>query len=250
MADNTVLNLGGGGDTTRSVDKAGVKTTVVTLDLGGAGAESLVAGTVPVSGTVITGGLTDAQLRAAPVPVSNATLPLPTGASTAANQATEIASLASIDSKLANPLPVTGPLTDAQLRATPVPVSGTVAVNNFPATQPVSAASLPLPMGAALETGGNLAALLAELLLKARLTDTQPVVLPAFPAGQALMSASLPVTLASDQSTYESRIDRRAQEDGLLESMDLGSFALATRSRYERVSLTDRRGRTIRGSTR
>src|SRR5215469_5932278 len=49
-------------------------------------------------------------------------------------------------------------------------ISGTVAVSNFPATQPVSgtfwqatqpisAASLPLPTGAALETGGNLATL-------------------------------------------------------------------------------------------
>jgi hypothetical protein len=46
-----------------------------------------------------------------------------------------------------NPLPVTGPLTDTQLRATAVPVSGTVSVSNqptsmsvsnFPATQPVS----------------------------------------------------------------------------------------------------------------
>jgi hypothetical protein len=36
--------------------------------------------------------------------------------------------------------PVSGPLTDAQLRATAVPVavSGSVAVSNFPATQPVS----------------------------------------------------------------------------------------------------------------
>jgi hypothetical protein len=40
---------------------------------------------------------------------------------------------------------VTGPLTDTQLRATAVPVSGTF----FQATQPVSAASLPLPSGAA-----------------------------------------------------------------------------------------------------
>ena len=44
--------------------------------------------------------------------------------------------------------PVSGPLTDAQLRATAVPVSGTF----FQATQPVSAASLPLPTGAATET--------------------------------------------------------------------------------------------------
>jgi len=33
---------------------------------------------------------------------------------------------------------VTGPLTDAQLRASTVPISGSVGVSNFPATQPVS----------------------------------------------------------------------------------------------------------------
>jgi len=41
-------------------------------------------------------------------------------------------------------------------------VSGAVSVSNFPATQPISAASLPLPAGAALEAG-NLATLLASL---------------------------------------------------------------------------------------
>lgn len=56
---------------------------------------------------------------------------------TAANQTTANASLASIDSKLTNPIPVTGPLTDSQLRATPVPVSAT---------------ALPLPTGAAKES--------------------------------------------------------------------------------------------------
>jgi hypothetical protein len=84
--------------------------------------------TQPVSFTWA--GLTDAQLRASPIPVS---------------------------------FTQTG-LTDAQLRASAVPVS----VGNFPstqavtgtfwqATQPVSAASLPLPSGAATET--SLAAL-------------------------------------------------------------------------------------------
>lgn len=38
----------------------------------------------------------------------------------------------------ATPVPVSGPLTDAELRATAVPVSGSVSVSNFPATQPVS----------------------------------------------------------------------------------------------------------------
>lgn len=49
---------------------------------------------------------------------------------------------------------VTGPLTDAQLRAAALPVSGTF----WQATQPVSAASLPLPTGAATsaaQTAGN-----------------------------------------------------------------------------------------------
>ena len=50
--------------------------------------------TVPISGTVTTGGLTDTELRATPVPVS--------GTVTA----------------------TTGGLTDTQLRATPVPISG------------------------------------------------------------------------------------------------------------------------------
>lgn len=44
-------------------------------------------------------------------PVSAAALPLPAGASTSANQATEIASLASIDTKLTNPLPISGTVT-------------------------------------------------------------------------------------------------------------------------------------------
>ncbi len=48
-----------------------------------------------------------------------------TGLATSANQLTEISSLASIDSKLTSPITVTGPLTDAELRATPVLVSAT-----------------------------------------------------------------------------------------------------------------------------
>lgn len=41
MANNTTLNPGTGGDVTRSIDRAGVKSTVVVLDVGGAPAESL-----------------------------------------------------------------------------------------------------------------------------------------------------------------------------------------------------------------
>lgn len=73
----------------------------------------------------VSGPLTDAQLRASAVPVSNASLPLPSGAATSTLQSTGNTSLTSIDAKLTNPLPVSGPLTDAQLRATAVPVSNT-----------------------------------------------------------------------------------------------------------------------------
>lgn len=81
-------------------------------------------------GTAFYKGTTPADTQ----PVSVVSLPLPSGGATSANQATEIASLASIDSKLASPMPVSGPLTDAQLRASAVPVS---------------ASALPLPTGAA-----------------------------------------------------------------------------------------------------
>lgn len=74
-----------------------------------------------------------------------------------------------IDSATLGTVAVSGPLTDTQLRATPVPVSGTfyqatqpVSGAFYQATQPVSAAALPLPSNAATETGGNLAALVAK----------------------------------------------------------------------------------------
>jgi len=95
--------------------------------------------------------LTDSQLRATAVPVSG-TVTANTG--------------------------LTQPLTDTQLRASAVPVSGAF----FQATQPVSAASLPLPSGAATETtlssiDGKLGSL-----------------------GQKTMANSAPVVIASDQS--------------------------------------------------
>jgi hypothetical protein len=102
----------------------------------------------------VDGPLTDTQLRATAVPVSQASQPLPTGASTSALQTTGNASLSSIDGKTPSltggrvpvdgsavtqpvsdaggsltiddgggSITVDGPLTDTQLRATAVPVS-------------------------------------------------------------------------------------------------------------------------------
>jgi len=54
-----------------------------------------------VDGTVtVTGPLTDTQLRAADVPISAASLPLPSGAATSANQTTANTSLSNIDTDL------------------------------------------------------------------------------------------------------------------------------------------------------
>lgn len=50
MTDNTSLNVGTGGDSIRDIDRAGVKTQVVTLDVGDdLGNEALIVGAVPVN---------------------------------------------------------------------------------------------------------------------------------------------------------------------------------------------------------
>ena len=111
MVDNTTLPIPPGatnGDIVRDIDRAGVKTQVVQLDIGGAAAESLVTGTLPVSGNIT---------------VANASLAV-TGTFFQATQPVSIAASVA----------VTGPLTDAQLRAAVVPVSLTsTTVTTLPA---------------------------------------------------------------------------------------------------------------------
>ena len=136
MADNVGYTPGTGA-TVAADDISGVLHQRVKIGVGGDGVAVDVSSSnpMPISGTVtantgLSQPLTDSQLRAAAVPVSGTFF-----------QATQPVSIAAS-------VPVTGPLTDAQLRASAVPVSGTF----FQATQPVSAASLPLPSGAATET--------------------------------------------------------------------------------------------------
>jgi hypothetical protein len=120
------------------------------------------------------------------------------GGATAANQVTGNASLASIDSKLSNPMPVTGsfyqatqpvsiassvavtgPLTDTQLRATAVPVS---------------LASSPLPSGAATaanQTTANSSLSSIDSKLTSPLTVTGPL------TDTQLRASAVPVSLSS-----------------------------------------------------
>jgi hypothetical protein len=146
------------------------------------------SGTQAVSGPF----LTNAELRAAAVPISVATLPLPAGAATEATLATML-TLAGFQARIntlgqktmaastpvviasdQSAIAVTGPLTDAQLRAAEVPIS---------------AASLPLPAGAATEA--TLTGVLTTAAFGARVNTL----------GQKTMAASTPVVLASNQSS-------------------------------------------------
>lgn len=98
--------------------------------------------TKPHTSIAVDEALTDAELRASAVPVSVASMPLPAGAATAAKQDTGNASLASIDGKLTAPVGVTGPLTDAQLRAAPVPVSASFSVASAATKTNVTSAAI------------------------------------------------------------------------------------------------------------
>jgi len=236
MADNTTLNPGTGGDIIRAEEKGGSKTQVMLLDIGGIGAESLVDGSnpLPVSGTVT------ANAGTGTFNVAAASLPLPSGAATAAglttinttlgtpfqaggnigntafgisgtlpafaatptfnlgtiggaasaaNQATTNTKLDTVIAALGSPLQAGGTVSISGT----VPVSGTVVVFGsvavtgtfWQATQPVSAASLPLPTGAASEA--TLAAVNAKL---PALTSVNPN-----PTDPALTVAQRPVDI-------------------------------------------------------
>ena len=169
MADNVGYTPGTGA-TVAADDISGVLHQRVKIGVGtdGVAVDVSSSNPMPVSGTVtantgLSQPLTDAQLRAAAVPISGTVT-----ANTGLSQPLTDAQLR------AAAVPVSGPLTDAELRATAVPISGTVTANTglsqpltdaqlrassvpvsgtfFQATQPVSAASLPLPSGAATET--------------------------------------------------------------------------------------------------
>lgn len=154
--------------------------------------------TQPISGTVnanvtfpttqaISGSVSVSNLPATQ-PISASALPLPAGAATSAKQDTGNTSLASLDGKIpaigqkasAGSIPVVLPSDQG-----PLSVTGTF----YQSTQPVSAATWPLPTGsstAALQTSGN-----------ASLTSIDSKT-PSL--GQKSMANSSPVVLATDQS--------------------------------------------------
>jgi hypothetical protein len=143
-------------------------------------------------------------------PVSATSLPLPTGAATQTTLALVVTALSALLTELQN---------KADLNETQ-PVSGTF----FQATQPVSAAALPLPSGAA--TQATQASLLTELLLKAKLTDTQPVSAAALPLPTG---AATQATLASIQTVLGTLLTELQNKADLSETQPVsGTFFQAT----------------------
>lgn len=85
-----------------------------------------------------------------PLPVDGSGVTQPVSGTVAVSNfpATQPVSGPLTDTQLrATPVPVSGPLTDTQLRATPVPVSGTVAVSNFPGSSVGSAVVTTVAVG-------------------------------------------------------------------------------------------------------
>lgn len=178
---------------------------------------------VPVSGTVAVSnpGLTDTQLRATPVPVSGTVTitdgsgPVTVDGTVAVSGSVAVTGPLTDAQLRATAVPVSGPLTDTQLRATPVPVSGTVtitdgsgpvtvdgtvAVSNFPATQPVSGtvavSNFPASVEVSNDVGNPLPVSGTVAVSNPGLTDTQLRATPVPVSGTVTITdGSGPVTV-------------------------------------------------------
>ena len=282
MADNTPVS-NGTGDIIRDIDRGGVKTQVMQLDVGGAAGEVLVSedNPVPVAlpaaqiaalapGAPITGYALDASLgtdgttppalpggstgvrgwlrailaalsgtlttarnwtlssgtdSVTTVPsgtqaVSASALPLPAGAATDAGQAAIVTAIQGISTGGGGGT-ISGTVA---LDAPTLAALESISVQNFPATQPVSAASLPLPTGASTVAGQ--AAIVTAL--GAPLQAGGAVSVSNLPATQAVSAASLPLpTGAATAANQASEITALAQlHSDLIASLPAGTNAI------------------------
>ena len=178
MADNVGYTPGAGA-TVAADEIAGVLHQRVKIGIGTDGSATDVSSSnpMPVTGTVtantgLSQPLTDAQLRAAAVPVSGTFF-----------QATQPVSIAAS-------VPVTGPATDAQLRATPLPISGTV-IANTGLSQPLTDAQL---RASAVPVSGPL----TDAQLRATAIQIQGTVSgTAVPVSGTFFQATQPVSIAA-----------------------------------------------------
>jgi hypothetical protein len=183
LADNTILNSGSGGDTLRTDDISGVKYPVSKIALGADGVDD---------GLVALGN---------PLPVSAATLPLPSGASTAARQDTGNTSLASIDGKTpalgqavaGSSVPVVLPAAQIATLTPPAAIAGFATEATLDARTGALTETAPVSDTASSGLNGRLQRIAQRL--------TALIALLPGSLGQKAKAASLAVVIASDQDT-------------------------------------------------
>jgi len=128
----------------------------------------------------------------------------------------------------ATAVPVSGPLTDTELRATAVPVSGPLTDTQLRATAvPVSAASLPLPTGAATEST------LSALNAKVTAVNTGAVVV----SSSALPTGAATSANQSTSNSWLSSIDSRLANQ-ILAKLAGKSVVTTSRNDYTSTSVT------------
>lgn len=151
---------------------------------------------VDIAGTVaVTGPLTDAQLRATPVPVSGSFSV--TGGLTDAELRASPVAVSLTSTTITGSVAVTGPLTDVQLRATPVPVSGPLTDVQLRAT--------PVPVSLTSTT------ITGSVAVTGPLTDVQLRATPV-PVSLASTTLSSPVTVSSITDTVTTQLTRTASD--------------------------------------
>lgn len=155
----------------------------------------------------VVGPLTDTQLRASAVPFSAASLPLPTGAATEATLSSRASesTLASIDAKVP-----AFPSTDRTTAAAPFSARLSDGAAFYKATtpsdtQPISAAALPLPAGAATEA--TLGTRASEATLASRASESTAL---------AISTTATAIKERADLLGTESTLSTRATEATLM----------------------------------
>lgn len=221
MADNIQLDSGTGGDVLAADDIGGTKHQRVKIQHGADGAATDVssASPLPVDGSGVT------------QPVSAASLPLPSGAATAANQSTANTALAAIQTAvelLDNMISGSEGQVDVVTSALPTGAATEATLGGVNTRLgEVSATPTANTALARLKTiGDTLSSLLTELQAKADLAETQPVSaaslpLPTGAATEASLSnvdtntADLPNAIGTDGSAGPSKAVSVAGTDGL-----------------------------------
>ena len=185
--------------------------------------------------TPVTGPLTNTELRATPVPISG-TVTITDGAGPVTVDGTV---------SISGTVPVSGPLTDAALRATPVPVSGTVTATGPLTDTQLRATAVPVSGTVdvtantiGLATSAKQDTLLTELQLKADLTETQPVSAASLPlpAGASTAAKQPALGTAGTSSADVITVQGRAAMtpvlvDGTATTQPVSSTTLATNAK-------------------